>query len=125
MVDQPKGMAQVLEERGLMRPRLVGKCADCRMSEAKKSKIEAEVRRRLEEDGEASPNWNEPVLALASIRTDCCMTQILSLQMDFLSEKSQIEMTIEAAGHQCLFLPKFHCELNPIEMLWGAGKRGE
>ena len=26
-------------------------------------------------------------------------------------------MTIKAAGHECLFLPKFHCELNPIGMV--------
>ena len=28
-----------------------------------------------------------------------------------------LETLIKAAGHECIFLPKFHCELNPIEMV--------
>ena len=31
--------------------------------------------------------------------------------------------TIEAANHLCLFLPKFHCELNFIEFFWGVVKK--
>lgn len=30
-----------------------------------------------------------------------------------------LETLIKKAGHECIFLPKFHCELNPIEMYWG------
>jgi len=28
-----------------------------------------------------------------------------------------LETLIKEAGHECLFLSKFHCELNPIEMV--------
>jgi len=34
-----------------------------------------------------------------------------------------VQEVIEAAGHLCIFLPKFHCELNKIEFFWGAVKR--
>jgi hypothetical protein len=30
---------------------------------------------------------------------------------------------ITIAGHKCIFLPKFHCELNPIEYYWAWVKR--
>src|SRR6266404_1579850 len=35
------------------------------------------------------------------------------------------ECNLQAAGlgHLCLFLPKFHCELNPIEYSWGMVKK--
>jgi hypothetical protein len=55
--------------------------------------------------------------------TNCCATWILSLQPDFQEQKSLIQETIKAAGHLCIFLPKFHCELNFIEFFWGAMKR--
>ena len=38
------------------------------------------------------------------------------------SEKPLVQIIIEDAGHVCLFLPHFHCELNSIEMLWGYAK---
>ena len=50
------------------------------------------------------------------------MHRVLALQEDFQSEKPLMQSIIEDAGHICIFLPRFHCELNPIEMLWGYGK---
>ncbi|KAF8587926.1 hypothetical protein K439DRAFT_1336608 [Ramaria rubella] len=52
----------------------------------------------------------------------CCMRKCLSEQADFKAEKPLLQITIEAAGHRCYFLLKFHCELNPIEMYWGWTK---
>ncbi|THU88378.1 hypothetical protein K435DRAFT_866342 [Dendrothele bispora CBS 962.96] len=50
---------------------------------------------------------------------DCCMARLLSKQDDFLNQPSMLEQLIRDLGHECIFLPKFHCELNPIEMYWG------
>ncbi|PCH36576.1 hypothetical protein WOLCODRAFT_82413, partial [Wolfiporia cocos MD-104 SS10] len=49
----------------------------------------------------------------------CCMAWLLSQQDDFANQQSMLEQIIKDAGHECIFLPKFHCELNPIEMYWG------
>ncbi|KAF8231019.1 hypothetical protein L208DRAFT_1279257, partial [Tricholoma matsutake] len=51
--------------------------------------------------------------------TDCCMAQLLSKQDDFINQESMLESLIKQAGHKCVFLLKFHCELDPIEMYWG------
>ena len=45
------------------------------------------------------------------------MAQLLSQQDDFVHQESMLELFIKAQGHLCLFLPKFHCKLNPIEMV--------
>jgi hypothetical protein len=37
---------------------------------------------------------------------------------DFLEKKPKIVKIIEAARHLVMFLPKFHCELSPIELVW-------
>ena len=52
------------------------------------------------------------------------MARLLSQQDDFKHQESMLETLIKKAGHECIFLPKFHCELNPIEMvcdLFGTG----
>ena len=46
-----------------------------------------------------------------------CMARLLSKQDDFLHQPTMLETVIKAAGHEIIFLPKFHCELNPIEMV--------
>ena len=48
---------------------------------------------------------------------NCCMARLLSQKEDFMNQESMLETFIRGAGHECLFLPKFHCELNPIEMV--------
>src|ERR1043166_2354973 len=58
-----------------------------------------------------------------STDNQCCMQHILENQPDFLSQKCMIQEIIESKGHKVIFYPKFHCELNYIEMYWGAAKR--
>ena len=36
---------------------------------------------------------------------------------DIIKQKSALQLSIENRGHLCDFLPKFHCELNPIELV--------
>jgi transposase len=45
------------------------------------------------------------------------------LQPDFKDQRSLVQEVIESVGHLCIFLPKFHCELNFIEFFWGAVKK--
>ena len=84
----PKGMKQVLIERGLWQNKLHMQCKIC-----------------------------------PDERTACCVKQILGLQPDFKGQRSLVQEVIEAAGHFCIILPKFHCELNFIEYFWGAVKQ--
>ncbi len=57
------------------------------------------------------------------LHIDCCERWIISLQPDFLAQKSALVEIIENAGHVCIFFPKFYCELNFIERYWKAAKR--
>ena len=59
----------------------------------------------------------------ADVHANCCCRRVLFNQPDFAAVKSMLEYTCEEQGVQVLFLPKFHCELNPIEMCWGYAKR--
>ncbi|KAJ3840965.1 hypothetical protein F5878DRAFT_672164 [Lentinula raphanica] len=52
----------------------------------------------------------------------CCIRRILFNEPDFSSVKSLLELSMEKYEIEVLFLPKFHCELNPIEQCWGYAK---
>ncbi|PVH71083.1 hypothetical protein DL98DRAFT_435861, partial [Cadophora sp. DSE1049] len=52
----------------------------------------------------------------------CYLARILANHKDFFEQKSALKEKLLARGHKCLFLPKFHCELNPIEMYWAYYK---
>ena len=47
----------------------------------------------------------------------------LALHEDFRNEKTVVEKVVEERGHICIFIPKFHCELNPIERVWCHAKK--
>ena len=54
---------------------------------------------------------------------DCCAQRIMSLQPDFLEQRSLLEEAVIGAGHIFERYPKFHCECNFIERYWGFVKR--
>lgn len=134
----PKGMEQICRERGLLEVlekngKVIGICGECKKSEAAREKAVKEAKARQEEvEGSSIPGTGFVADAGAEAEeddleqpTDCCMQRILSCEKDFLSEKPLLQVIIERQGHKCLFLPKFHCELNPIEMVWAQTKQSE
>jgi hypothetical protein len=55
----------------------------------------------------------------------CCLRRALWSQPDFQEEENSepaIKTLIKSRGHIFLALPKYHCELNFIEMYWGRVK---
>ncbi|OJA16726.1 hypothetical protein AZE42_11340 [Rhizopogon vesiculosus] len=134
LAGQPKGMKAVLEEsvsvwdeytERLKGRRVAGKCQSSQKSQLRRDaercvaaaesmgqedtlanhKIaDAELEGDQDETESATDNW-------------CYIYKVLSLQEDFANEKPMLQHLIESRGHVCLFLPKFHCELNPSEMV--------
>ncbi|KAF8139716.1 hypothetical protein EV363DRAFT_1392657 [Boletus edulis] len=109
---QPKGMQQVLEERGLLsvleranNGKVVGECQMCKLLHKAQERLAHEAAAEGADDVIVDTTGN-------GVRE--------SMRMDyFMNEKPLIQIIIEGAGHVCWFLPKFHCKLNPIEMYWG------
>jgi len=51
------------------------------------------------------------------------MVEVLSAQPDFANQPTLIEEFLSSRGHVAIFLPKFHAELNPVELIWAKAKR--
>ena len=78
----------------------------------------------VDEDG--VPKGMKQVLRERGINTERMvaddMRVVLSMHDDFRKEQTIVEQFLTAQGHQVFFIPKFHCELNPIERVWGQAK---
>ena len=51
------------------------------------------------------------------------MRRALNEMKDFKYEKTKVEKYLSGRGNRVIFIPKFRCELNPIERCWGHAKR--
>ncbi|PLW54798.1 hypothetical protein PCANC_03715 [Puccinia coronata f. sp. avenae] len=149
---KPKGVQAILQERGLWsyytqkrreakQPPLKFHCAECSLSNKKKDAIAQSARLiqeaasngyflseeqcvdELLENDLTNIDSNLADLGDTSSNNECCWSKILSQQSDFVNEQPLLQSIIEDAGHICLFLPKFHCELNPIELYWSYIKQ--
>lgn len=51
------------------------------------------------------------------------MRKEIATHPDFANEKTKLQHLINERGHAFQFIPKYHCELNPIERCWSQSKR--
>ena len=51
------------------------------------------------------------------------MIKILQEKRDFKFQKTRVEELILKRGHRVMFIPNFHCKINPIERVWCHAKR--
>ena len=58
----------------------------------------------------------------ADVPGGCCARALLSAQKDFQEQKGRLQEEVNAVGHEIIFYPKFHCELNFIERYWSGVK---
>ncbi len=52
-----------------------------------------------------------------------CVCSFLFFLQDFQDNTTILQSEVHGRGHICIYLPKFHCELNPIERVWCHSKK--
>ena len=109
LIGQPKGMKRILQERGLWVDGLRTRCPG--------------LKRKAKDETEEQYTGRILLHKACWIGDKRCAYRIMEGQEDFIKERSLLEIEITARGHECIFYPKFHCELNYIEFFWGAVKR--
>jgi hypothetical protein len=112
LVGKPKGMKRVLQERGLWTEGLKKQCG--------RKKKDSNFEERLFQ--ETIEQYQSRVADRCETGKNCCALRILEAQDDFKNEVSLLETVVVQAGHEVIFYPKFHCELNYIEYYWAGLK---
>ena len=109
LIGQPKGMKRILQERGLWVDGLRTRCPGLK----RKAK------------GETEEQYTGRILAhkVCEKGRKFCAFRVMEDEDDFANGRSLLEIEITARGHECIFYPKFHCELNYFEYFWGPVKR--
>lgn len=51
-----------------------------------------------------------------------CMPAVLGAQEDFANVEPSLMVLVKRHGGVAIMLPKFHCEINAIELVWGRSK---
>ena len=114
-----KGVLQILAERGLLEgvAKRTSDCTNC-VDKEKTAELRA-----------VDPKAKQVKRKHADLEADdyepCCAVRVLEAQPDFKAQVSAVEEIAATAGkleHKVAFLPKFYCELNFIERVWGRMK---
>ncbi|CAB1120310.1 unnamed protein product [Ectocarpus sp. CCAP 1310/34] len=136
LIGLSKGGKQLLMKMGLWKgePTLrVQECSACRAEKAAtRQAITAfnrggEGRQQVvdntgqgeEDGGEDGDSGGSGAAGEAGKRRRCCVVRVLSELKAFREELNMVEKLFKAHGHLCIFLPKYHPELNAIERYWG------
>jgi hypothetical protein len=57
-------------------------------------------------------------LASGYINLHCCTSYVLSHEPDFEEQEEWLTQVVHQEGFEIIFYPKYHCELNYIEMIY-------
>ena len=61
---------------------------------------------------------------MSQVKNKADLIDALRKFSDFASPPPpMVESFVLARGHRVVWIPKYHCELNPIELVWGMAKR--
>lgn len=110
MVDdhnRPKGIKNVLSERGEWKEGMNLICNACTDKKTEEQRIE------MEEAGCFG----------GRTRKYCCARYVMKNQPDFLAQREWLREVVEDAECKIMYYPKYHCELNYIEMVWAYIKQ--
>jgi len=121
------GILDILKARKVEMGDLMLNCVEHRKRKTKHSNGVGHDNEVVDEDDDDDGNDdNSPIEPQYehSENGDCCFVALLSKQPDFVAQKNLLTEMAEKfhPSYRVWFLPKYHCELNPIERGWKLTK---